>query len=83
MRRLQKVQLWGGPLDGMRYSISTVNGKLPSSVFVNVPTQVPQPFALDGGAPYPVTAVNPSVVEYVLAPEPQYALEPIYRFRQR
>ena len=83
MRRLQKIELFGGPMDGLLYTISTENGKLPSSVLVNVPVSVPYEY-LTGSDLYPTTTTNPRVVEYAIRPsEPQHGLAPRFHYRPR
>lgn len=81
MKRVRKVSLVGGPVDGMTYSLAEENGRLPGSLSVSVPAPRQSDWWVDGPPPEPTP---PRVAYYVMDPrEPQYKLTPVYRYRPR
>ena len=76
--RLRKVKLWLGPMDGYIYGVEEVDGELPSSLDIVVPSPVPDHPMPDG--PFPKTAPNIATYDRTHT-HPSHGLLPVYRIR--
>lgn len=75
--QIRTVKLWGGPLDGFVYGLEEVDGKLPNTITLAVPSSTQVDWDLDSPLP---TDAKPTIAEYRRThTHPSHGLLPVYR----